>query len=183
MRILLLPMILAVGMPTCSYFGGGGPQQPPVQQTGQATQTASTVPGGAKPRGLFGFLPGGCPAITEATRVDVNNWIYTAIREEGMATPPATPENTLSPILTLTSLVVTPSRTLPCGVSAQWTATYQYVGVSRTISGSADLPRTSNGLIDPSAITTLKAWTHMVHTNYWGPDLYAYCIRHWTGPR
>lgn len=74
MRIRLLPMILAVGMPTCSYFGGGG-QPPPVQQTGQANQVAAAVPGGSASNGLFGFLPGGCPAITEVTRVEVNNWI------------------------------------------------------------------------------------------------------------
>ncbi len=184
MRILLLPMILAVGMPTCSYFGGGGQPQQPVQQAGQATQAAAAVPGGSASNGMFGFLPGGCPAITEATRVEVNNWIYTAISEEGMATPPVVSASSVNtPFLTLTSLVVAPSRTLPCGVFAQWTTAYRYYNFNRTIAGSADLPRTSSGAVDPSAISTLKAWTKMVANNYWGPDMGAWCAAHWPGPR
>ncbi len=177
MRLLLLPMILAVGMPTCSYFGGGGQPREPVQQAGQATQAAAAVPSGSASNGMFGFLPGGCPAITEATRVEVNNWIYTAIREEGMFSPPMPAGSSgLAPFLTLTSLTVTPSRTLHCGVYAQWTTSYRYHTITRTISGSADLPVDSGGHIDPSAMASLKTWTKMVDTNYWGPDLYAFSL-------
>lgn len=160
MRILLLPMLLAVGLPTCSSFWGGNGGRPQ-----QASQSADAVPGAAKSGGLFGFLPGGCPPVTEQTRVQASNWIYTALRQEGFGLTPGD-----NPSMALTSLSVVPSKTIPCGVEAHWTAAYKFYNISRTIPGTANLPR-SGADIDPSAIIPLKAWAKMIGSNYWQPDM------------
>ncbi len=135
--------------------------------------------------GLFGFLPGGCPPVTEQTRMEVNNMIYSAIAEYGITYPGLTPRFPQACVMALTSLSVAPSRMIPCGVSAQWTASYRAwyrwileAGrpepitrtISRTIPGSATLPRTDSGTIDPSAQVVLNQWAQMVGNTYYARD-------------
>lgn len=135
MLVRLLPLLLAFSLPTCSHRSG-------------------------KPQ----FLAGGCPPVTETTRADASSFLYIAMRQQVVGNFVDIGITDLSKIMKLTGLEVAPSRTRPCAVYAHWTAEYHFGSMVRAVPGSADLPMTNDGHLDPNAMTTFNIWTKMVST-------------------
>ncbi|QSR84576.1 hypothetical protein [Methylacidimicrobium sp. B4] len=164
MRILMLPILLAVGLPTCSSNWNGVVNAPRQQQGGQS----AAPPAGTASGGLFGFIPGGCPPITEQTRVEVANLIYAALHEKGINTSPGA-DSSIVPNVLLTSLAVAPGR--DCSIAATWTASFRFDRFTQSIPGATSLRQLPGGAVDMNYLAGLQAWAQIVDTDYWSRDL------------
>lgn len=128
---------------------------------------------GARSSALSGFLPGGCPALTEDTRKSVNMSLLRTLAANSIATIPqinplyATDSHHGQALVRITSLALSRSSRIPCGVSAHWTATLQMGDTTQNISGDADLAISSSGAIDANSLPAIDAWVKSVPYQIW----------------